>query len=60
MGPLHRLRWAMAMEALIDDELDPQRAERVLGHLEGCPECLRELEALARLQRSLVRLGAVS
>ncbi|GJM39124.1 MAG: hypothetical protein DHS20C19_24910 [Acidimicrobiales bacterium] len=59
MGRLHRLRWATAMEALIDDELDPRRAERFLVHLENCPGCLRELEQLAQLQRSLARLAPV-
>lgn len=47
------------MEALIDDELDPRRAERFLVHLENCPGCLRELEQLAQLQRSLARLAPV-
>lgn len=56
MGRLHRLRWAAALEALIDDELDARRAERVLVHLENCPGCLRELEQLAHLQRALARL----
>lgn len=60
MGRLHRLRWATAMEALIDDELDPRRAERVLVHLENCPACLRELQLLAQLQRALTRLTARS
>lgn len=59
MGRLHRFRWATAVEALIDDELDARRADRVLVHLENCPDCLAELEQLARLQRSLARLATV-
>lgn len=57
MGRLHRMRWAGALEGLLDDELDARAAERVLVHLENCPDCLGELEQLARLQRSLARLA---
>jgi anti-sigma factor RsiW len=56
MGLLHRVRWARALEGLLDDELDAHGLARLLAHLEECPECLAELEALARLQRSLGRL----
>ena len=58
MGRLHRAHWAPALEALLDDELDARRLARVLDHLEKCTACLAELEALARLQRSLARLAA--
>ncbi|MEM7141722.1 MAG: zf-HC2 domain-containing protein [Actinomycetota bacterium] len=51
------MRWAGALEGLLDDELDARAAERVLVHLENCPDCLGELEQLARLQRSLARLA---
>ena len=54
---LHRMRWLAAIERFLDDELPAGRAELVLGHLEDCPECLAELELLARVQSSLVRLG---
>ena len=57
MGRFHRARWGAAIEALLDDELDERRAERVLVHLENCPGCLDELEQLAQLQRSLARLA---
>ena len=56
---LHRARWAEALEGLLDDELDARRVARVLAHLEECPECLAELEALVRLQQSLVMIAAV-
>ena len=46
--------------AYVDDELDAGRVAAVLAHLEECPECLAELEALVRLQRSLARLAPVS
>lgn len=60
MGWLHRARWAEALEGLLDDELDAGRVAAVLAHLEECPECLAELEAHVRLQRSLARLAPVS
>lgn len=59
MGRLHRFRWATAVAALVDDELDGRGAARVLGHLERCPDCLDELHELARLRRSLSRLTPV-
>jgi anti-sigma factor RsiW len=59
MGRLHRARWADALEGLLDDEIDARRLERLLAHLEKCPDCLEELEELARLQRSLGRIGVV-
>ena len=58
MGWLHRARWAESLDGLLDDEIDARRVERLLAHLEECPDCLRELEQLARLQRSLSRLAA--
>jgi anti-sigma factor RsiW len=42
---------------MLDDELDARRVARVLEHLERCPDCLAELEALVRLQQSLARLA---
>ncbi|MEQ8842624.1 MAG: zf-HC2 domain-containing protein [Acidimicrobiales bacterium] len=57
MKRFHRVRWASALEALLDDELDPRRLGRVLAHLQDCPECLAELEALVRLRQSLRRLA---
>ncbi len=57
MGRLHRTRWAAALTGLLDDELDPRRVARVWEHLERCPDCLRELEELIRLQQSLRRLA---
>lgn len=58
MGRFHRARWAEALEGLLDDELTAPRTERVLVHLENCPDCLDELEQLARMQRSLARLSS--
>lgn len=55
---LHRRSWAPALEGLLDDELDPRRAGRVLDHLDTCPECLTLLGELARMQRSLSGLAA--
>lgn len=59
MRRLHRRLWASALEGLLDDELDPRRAGRVLDHLDACPECLVLLGQLARMQRSLSGLAAV-
>ena len=60
MGRFHRIRWAPAIERLLDGELDAPRVARVLAHLEECPDCLRELDQLVRLQRSLARLEPAS
>ena len=57
MGLFHRVRWARALEGLLDDELDARRVDRLLAHLEACPECLAELQALARLQWAVGRLA---
>ncbi len=59
MGRMHRARWATALEGLLDDEIDAGRVERVLAHLEECPDCLRELEMLIEIQQSLGRLLGV-
>ena len=60
MGRLHRARWGPAVERLLDDELDAAALDRVLAHLDDCPECLAELELMVRMQRSLARLAPVS
>jgi anti-sigma factor RsiW len=57
MGRLHRARWAAALEGLLDDEIDAGRSERVLAHLEECPDCLKELELSAELQLALARIS---
>ena len=57
MGRFHRARWGPTLAGFLDDELDRDWLTRVLRHLEDCPDCLREVEQLARMQRSLARLA---
>ena len=57
MGRLHRFRWALTLEGLLDDELDDLALERVLGHLERCADCVDELELLVCVQQSIARLA---
>ncbi|MEM9201105.1 MAG: zf-HC2 domain-containing protein [Actinomycetota bacterium] len=56
MGHLHRLRWGPQLELWLDGELDPARVEQVLLHLADCPECVAQVEAMARIKASLSRL----
>ena len=56
MGHLHRARWGPIIEQWVDEELDPTRSESVLVHVSDCPDCLHEIEALARMKRALSRL----
>lgn len=56
MGRLHRARWGPQLEQWLDEELDSARAETVLIHVTGCRDCFSNIEALARLKRSLSRL----
>ncbi len=44
------------IEQWVDEELDPTRSESVLVHVSDCPDCLHEIEALARMKRALSRL----
>ena len=44
------------LSALLDDELTPERARELREHLESCPACRAELEALEVVRRA-VRTG---
>ncbi|MEM8707955.1 MAG: zf-HC2 domain-containing protein [Actinomycetota bacterium] len=56
MGRLHALRWGPLLELWLDGELAAEQVERVLEHLADCPECLAEIEAMAKVKASLARL----
>jgi anti-sigma factor RsiW len=45
------------LSALIDDELDGDERDRVLGHLAGCDWCRGEAAALRTLKRRMNALG---
>jgi anti-sigma factor RsiW len=40
------------IQDLLDGRLDPTARVRVEAHLEGCPQCRREREAIARVKRA--------
>ncbi len=44
----------------LDDELSPERRERVEEHLSGCTECRREVEVFGRMKRDLAELPGPS
>lgn len=41
------------LSALLDDELQPERAREVQAHVAGCPRCRAELESLESVRRAL-------
>ncbi len=56
MGLLHRVRWGLAVEQWVDEELGPVRSNAVLVHVVDCPDCLDDVRSLARLKRTLAGL----
>lgn len=56
MGRLHAYRWGPLLELWLDGELTGDKVDRVLAHLADCPECLAEIEAMARVKAALSRL----
>ena len=53
MSPTHQSCDQRLLSRYYDGELDSARHEQVARHLEGCPQCRRELEALARLSANV-------
>jgi len=49
-----------ALSALLDGELTAAEADEVRAHLEGCPACRAELDALRRLVAEVKTLPPVS
>ena len=45
-----------SLSAFLDEALAPEERQRVAQHLEGCPECRREL---ARLEQTMALLHRV-
>ncbi len=56
MGVIHRLRWGTLVDQWLDQELDDDRAERVLSHLERCKDCRTAAEEYACIKRALARM----
>ena len=56
MGVIHRLRWGTLVEQWLDQELDDDRAERVLSHIEECTDCRSAAEEYACIKRALARM----
>ena len=48
---------AADLHALVDGRLSPQRAQKVQGHLDGCPDCARDVATLRRLREELSGLA---
>ncbi|MGE0731118.1 MAG: zf-HC2 domain-containing protein [Acidimicrobiia bacterium] len=60
VGRFDHLRTQRLLDAYADDELDPQRAVRVISHLIECPKCRHDLLLTDRMKAHLAlrRLAA--
>ena len=59
MRRLHQRRWGRALELCFDGEASVTIFERVDAHLTDCPDCTAEIEILARLHASLMRIAGI-